>query len=184
MSPSKSNLKFKSIPDTNSNILEKIKWAEDIFRNQYFKGNLLDNEIKSLVSELDLAVNECLKVMKEKGVTSLCSGCGESSCCGEGIEDKFDAVTLLINLLLGVKLPERREIEGGCFFLKRDGCSLRVREVICLNYFCEEIYKRLEFQNLIAVQKTCGKEMDILFTLSERIKKKIFNLGWMKNESR
>ncbi len=165
--------KFETIPGVNSDILEKIEWAKRAFQ---LRDLFLDEETESLLLKLDSAVSECLKFMKEEGVSSFCSECGELSCCGEGIENKFDAVTLLINLLLGVELPERREVIGGCFFLKRDGCSLRVKEVICINYLCEKIYKRLKLQNLIAVQKICGKEIDSLFTLSERIKRNIMNI--------
>lgn len=85
----------------------------------------------------------------------------------------YDEVLLLINLLLGKTLPEKGYDPDSCYFLSEHGCSLRAREVICVNYLCSNIYKAIELEKIIQLQKVVGEELKTLFILKEGIKKKI-----------
>ncbi|RLI78333.1 hypothetical protein DRP07_11180 [Archaeoglobales archaeon] len=151
-----------------TSIEEKIRLAKKLY---LIREKILDMEIEKLLLELDKSIQESKTIMDETGITDACKECGEFSCCGKGIEERFEVTTLLINLFLGVELS-KGDAEG-CYFLTRSGCSLKAREVICVNYLCEKIYRKLKPEDLITVQEVCGRELDILFLLSERIKEKI-----------
>ncbi|MBO8181520.1 MAG: hypothetical protein H0Z28_01855 [Archaeoglobus sp.] len=151
-----------------SQIENKIRIARYLYSQ---KDKILDDKIEKLLSQLDQAIDESRKIMEGVGVTKACRECGDVSCCGKGIEEKYEVTTLLINLLLGVEI-QKGDAEG-CYFLTKSGCSLKVREVLCVNYLCDKIRRSLSHDDLVAVQETCGKELDILFSLSELIKRKI-----------
>ncbi|MDL1969819.1 MAG: hypothetical protein LWW94_02380 [Candidatus Desulfofervidaceae bacterium] len=79
-----------------------------------------------------------LQKIKEIRLTHECKQCALSgeSCCRKGIENKYNGVILLINKLLGVKLPARRLYPDGCYFLGPERCILVAREIICVDYLC------------------------------------------------
>jgi hypothetical protein len=60
-----------------------------------------------------------------------------------------------------------------CYLLGENGCLLRAREVICVNYLCGRIYKNIEKEKLIHLQRTAGNELNSLFLLEEYIKKRL-----------
>jgi hypothetical protein len=155
-----------------SPIEEKIEWAE---RNLDLVKS--DGKIKKLIEELEKIADECEKCLAEVGITTLCAGCGNKSCCGRGIEDKFDPVVILINLLVKGEVPKKREIDNGCFFLSEGGCKLRIKEIICINYLCKKIYDTIALKEIIRVQKICGKEMELIFRVCEEIKRKLRDLN-------
>jgi|Deesub1362B_J571_1020462.scaffolds.fasta_scaffold32541_1 hypothetical protein len=146
----------------------KIQIAKNFYNA---KGEILDPEVEELLSKLEQAIAESREAMEKSGITKACKKCGELSCCGRGIENRYDVSTLLINLLMGVELS-KGDAEG-CYFLTTSGCSLKAREVICVNYLCDGIYQALSHETLIEVQEICGRELDILFSLAELIKRKI-----------
>jgi len=58
----------------------------------------------------------------------------------------YDEVTLLINLLLDVDLPDRRYKEELCFFVGENGCT-------CVTYLCDKIdVDRAEFNRIASVE--------------------------------
>jgi hypothetical protein len=74
----------------------------------------------------------------------------------------------------------RRMIRFPVIFLERmDVCS-GPREVICVNYLCGRVYRNIEKEKLIHLQRITGNELDSLFLFEEYIKKKLrgdFTLG-------
>ena len=60
-----------------------------------------------------------------------------------------------------------------CYLLGENGCLLRAREVICVNYLCSRIYSNIEKEKLIHLQRTAGNELNSLFLLEQYIKKKL-----------
>jgi hypothetical protein len=60
-----------------------------------------------------------------------------------------------------------------CYLLGENGCLLRAREVICVNYLCDRIYRNVEKEKLIHLQRTAGNELNSLFQLEEYIKKRL-----------
>jgi hypothetical protein len=156
-----------------SPIEEKIAWAE----NCYFQISdriLGDERIVDLLKKLKEAISASRKERVEAGVVSECKDCEEKdggSCCGAGMENRYSGIILLINLLLGVKIPKNRQDPQGCFFLDRNGCQLLARQVICANYLCKKITGRIVPQKIAALQEKEGVELELLFILNERTKK-------------
>jgi hypothetical protein len=112
-------------------------------------------------------------VMHETGIVEECTSCAlqdGGSCCGSGIENKFDVVNLLINLLLGVKLPQKPWDPTGCWFLGKRGCLIRARHVICVNFMCRRLYDRLSSEDIRKVQYAMQEETERAFLLEEYIK--------------
>jgi hypothetical protein len=154
-------------------IREKISWARKIYEDE---GKRLgrDREAMQLLSALEQAVVNSKKAMNRAGVLDRCRTCDTAkggSCCGKGIEERYDGYLLLINLALGVDLPEERWDERSCFFLSPCGCCLRARHVICINYLCKEILDHVSPHALRELQAIEGEEIETLFRLKERIKK-------------
>jgi len=150
----------------------KIRSAHELFqRADVWRG---DHRIRTLLDTLQRAVEASRKAIQEVGIDALCRQCEVvegGSCCGAGIEDRYDPVLLAINLLLGGTLPEVRNCAKGCFFLREIGCSLVIRHVLCVNYLCLKIQKALPLEALIRVQTATGTELDTAFLLQEAIKK-------------
>jgi hypothetical protein len=173
---------------------------------------LQDKEIRAGLLQLDENIESTWKEMVSIGVVRECSDCAlqDGSCCGAGMENRYDEVLLLINLLLGRPLRSQASVEGAsrvviagsvsdkailsdgiaspsarndkkgdayeptsCYLLGENGCLLRAREVICVNYLCGRINKNIEKEKLIQLQRTAGNELDSLFLLEEYIKKRL-----------
>ena len=141
---------------------------------------LQDKEIRSRLLHLDQNIDSTWKEMVSIGVVRECRDCAveEGSCCGTGMENSYDEVLLLINLLLGRTLPTQAYDTNSCYFLGENGCLLRAREVICVNYLCQRISRSIQKEKLIHLQKIAGEELNSLFMLEQHIKKKIKRQGF------
>lgn len=154
---------------------DKISLAHHLNAN-YGLLLLQDEEIKALILELDKRIEDTWRGMASTGVLSECTDCalsGGGSCCGSGMEKRYNEILLLVNLLLGRSLSQEVYDLNSCSFLGENGCTLRAREVICVNYLCQRIYKGVGHEKLIHLQKIAGEELKTLFALEEGIKKKI-----------
>ena len=107
--------------------------------------------------------------MGRAGVIQACSACAADSggsCCFHGVEDWYDDVLLLINLLLGAALPEKREVPDGCFFVGGKGCRLVARHAFCVNYLCPVLnasldpVERSRLLSISGVDLLCGWELE------------------------
>jgi hypothetical protein len=195
----------------NGSIEHKIALA---YRLHADFGHVLlqDEEIRARLIHLDENIESTWKEMLSSGVVRECSDCAlkEGSCCGAGMENRYDEAPLLINLLLGRALcsqasaeetsryviassvsdkpilqdgiaspSARKDKNGGahdtpsCYLLGENGCLLRAREVICVNYLCDRIYRNIEKEKLIHLQRTAGNELNSLFLLEQSIKKRL-----------
>ncbi len=155
----------------DSPIKQKIVWAQDCFRDV---GDLLlgDASVKGLLGQLQEAVGQSHDEMAASGIVDICGDCDRhegGSCCGKGLEDHYSGVLIIINLLLGVQLPKTRHDPSSCFFLDQDGCRLLARHVICVNYVCHRITRRVNPQVLAGLREKEGRELECLFRLNERI---------------
>jgi len=155
-------------------IHSKIEWAENTFKK--YGESILSNTSESL-KNLDECIEQTYNCMDKTGILKECSECAEKigSCCGKGIENRYDRTVLLINLLMGVKLPAEREMDG-CYFLGAKGCKLRAREVLCVNYLCERICSNIEHEKIVKLQTVAGKELDTLFALINEINRIVRSL--------
>lgn len=163
-----------SVPSTACcGIQEKIRQAHDIFDiwGDTLRGN---PRVQSLLDGLRQKVTVSQDAMLDLGVVAACRHCDEEeggSCCGAGIENKYSVTILLMNLLWGVALPRERYLENSCFFLDKNGCSLKIRDVLCVNYLCLRVQGMLAGERLIKLQNIVGDELDAAFVLHETIKK-------------
>lgn len=169
------NLKEKpvEIPFSAHSFRKKITEAHNLFA---LWGEALwrDPRIVSLLKSLEAKIAASAKVARDFGVLALCRDCSDEdgeSCCGAGIENKYTSRLLLINLLLGVTLPEKRFWSKGCFFLSEKGCGLKMRQVLCVNYLCLKIQRMLPLDKLVSLQQITGEEMDTGFLLQEAVQK-------------
>ena len=156
----------------SSPIEEKIAWAQ--YYHQKFGVQLLkDESILILKAGLEDAIHASHRAMEDAGVVGMCRECEElegGSCCGAGLENRYDGWLLVINLLLGVELPQERRDPGSCFFLGKAGCLLKARPVICVNYLCEKITHRIDPLKIKIPQEREGVELNTLFLLTEKLK--------------
>jgi hypothetical protein len=155
----------------DSPIKAKIGWAKDCLDAI---GEILtgDEIITSLCQELRAAIRNSHAAMIQLGIVEECRECEDvrgGSCCGLGLENYYSGNLLLINLLLGVDVPLERTDPRGCFFLGDRGCRLGVRDVICINYLCEEITSRFPASGIAELREKEGVEVRLLFQLNERI---------------
>jgi len=136
------------------------RWAED---------RSLQEATAEGIEEYRRAIASTSREMDRAGVIGACTSCAAGpggSCCFYGVEDWYDDVLLLINLLLGVSPPERREVSDGCFFVGEKGCRLLARHAFCVNYICPPLDKsldRVERNRLFAVsgrELLCGWELE------------------------
>ena len=134
---------------------------------------LQDKETRGQLLQLDQNIEATWNEMVSNGVVRECSDCAvkEGSCCGAGMENSYDEVLLLINLLIGRTLPSQAYDTTSCYLLGENGCLLRAREVICVNYLCQRISRSIQKEKLIHLQKIAGEELNTLFMLEEDIKK-------------
>lgn len=151
---------------------EKIRWAK-VAGSRWGQRLLGDQEISGRLFRLGNEIACSRTAMRAAGVTETCRICDEAeggSCCGAGLENQYDGHLLLINLLMGVELPEVRRDPKSCFFLGTDGCVLAARHVICINYLCKKITDEVKPAALHSLREAEGVELYSLFRLQERIK--------------
>ena len=163
---------FKEPPPLSSTIQEKIAWAEDQFEVNN-RRRFRDQDVIDLVEKLKRAIEASHAEMEKTGVSDLCRVCDEDeggSCCGAGLENRYDGWLLLGNLLLDAPLPKIRRNPQDCFFLGGTGCLLRARHTLCINYACKRITEQISPQRMAALRAREGTEIHLLFLLIERVK--------------
>jgi len=156
-----------SNPRAVDSIAARVAWAEARFRE---RGEHLraDVGVAGLLERLGAATRRSHDAMTRAGVVAECATCEQEeggSCCGAGLETRYDGVTLLINLLLGTALSHERGDPWSCLFLGPYGCTLRAREVICINYLCRKIADKLARSEVEVMHNCEGEEIAILFRL-------------------
>ncbi len=160
-------------------IEEKIARASGIYA-RLGRRLLEDETIMRLLKDYRLAIDTSWETMRGVGIVRECTVCAVEdggSCCGKGIEDKFDVVLLLVNLLMGCRLPKVRFSSDGCWFLGEKGCTIIARHVICVNYLCKRLYRKIALEQIQRVQWAMAQETDLAFLLEERIKEWLLGRG-------
>jgi hypothetical protein len=164
---------------TGQTISEKIAAAHRLYLRW---GEQLKNDpaISARLAELSQRVEASSALSLRSGVVEQCRICEEEeggSCCGQGIENRYSPELLLLNLLLDLKLPEAAKSSKSCFFLGEQGCVLKAREILCINYLCFKLKETIRPEMLLEIQEVNGAEMDLVFALHERIKGFILKKG-------
>jgi hypothetical protein len=153
-------------------INEKIAIARDLCE-RLAEALRADSTIAAQLRELSVRVEASENFSRRSGVSLACMLCDREeggSCCGAGIEDRYTPELLLINLLLGVTLPESRHWANSCHFLGERGCILYARDILCVNYLCSRLKKNIPHECLLQLQEVTGPEMELLFLLHDRIR--------------
>jgi hypothetical protein len=156
----------------SSPIEEKIAWARSHYE-RFGEAFLRERGIANLLENLRGAVAASRREMADTGIVEICRRCDREeggSCCGAGIENRYDVWLLLINLLLGVHLPEERRQPDACFLSGESGCLLVARHIICINYLCKNVTDQIDPCTITALREKEGIEVNVLFILHERIK--------------
>lgn len=157
------------------NINQQIVLAHHLY--EVFGQSLFqDEKCQTLLLQLDQNIDTTQKEMVIIGLVKECADCavnGDGTCCGKRTGYKHDSILLLINLLLGKSLPTKSQDPHLCYFLTKEGCVLRARHVICVNFLCQRLCKAIQHDRLVRLQEIAGKELQTLFILEEYIKKKI-----------
>ena len=157
-------------------IEEKIASAEHLFAK--WGDELRKNDrIYPLINRLETNLENSRHSMHDLGIVRACTRCDENapegSCCSRGLEGKYGPMLLLMNLMLGARLPMRRHREDSCFFLGSKGCMLKVRHMLCVDYLCPELEKALGSKSMIEIQTVSGEEILSAFLVHEAVKQTI-----------
>jgi len=160
--------------DTNA-VAHEVILANHLYR--IFGHSLLrDEKLRILLLQLDRHIEASRQALVAGGIVRECADCavnGEGTCCGRRTGYKYNSILLLVNLLLGRSLPVQSQDPNSCYFLTREGCVLRARHVICVNFLCVRLRKNIQHEILVQLQETEGRELNTLFSLEEYIKKEI-----------
>jgi len=164
--------KTRNLISLTSPIEEKIAWARSRYR-EFGDALIKERGIADLLNNLKDAAAASRKEMARTGIVEICRRCDQEeggSCCGAGIENRYDAWLLLINLLLGARLPEERRQANACYLSGENGCLLIARHIICINYLCKKVTDQINPRKITPLREKEGTEVNILFILHERIK--------------
>jgi hypothetical protein len=129
-----------------------------------------DEVIARLLAELRPHLGASREAMVASGLALGCRICEEEeggSCCGRGMEDHYDGVLLLVNLMLGAAIERERCDPESCLFLDSAGCRLLARDHICVNYLCAKARERISEAALAEMRRRQGLELDSLFRLTD-----------------
>ncbi len=165
--------------DEGLSIEDKIKMARHMY-DSWSEQWKREPHIHELIEKLEGCLENSREAMLELGIVETCKHCDEEeggSCCGAGLENKFDTFLLLMNLLLGVSLPEGHRRPDSCYLLTDKGCMLKVRLVLCVDFLCPKILNTLSRGDLIRLQQVSGDELTIGFMLYDAIKRFMRNIS-------
>jgi hypothetical protein len=144
-----------------STIDKETARARDLHRRH---GEALsrDPALAALLRDYGRAIAETRETMVRLGIAEACAACAQGSagsCCSEQVEDWYDHLLLLINLLMGVEIPRHREVPGHCLFVGPDGCKLMARHSFGINYLCPELKARLGAAGTREFLAVAGREL-------------------------
>jgi len=143
--------------DSIKNEIEKAKRIFDTHQKALSSSLVLTNQLKRYRT----CIERTTRTMREIAMISGCTECAKKtgSCCFREVEKGYDHVLLLINLMIGVRLPQRREIKGNCYFLGKSGCKIVARDSFCINYICNDLKRSLGRSTVSAFSAIAGEEI-------------------------
>ncbi len=99
-----------------------------------------DDHIREQLLLLETAAKRLKDQMVAMEMPRRCTRCAARSdgCCSALMADNSDALLLLINMLTGINIS-RHHHPDQCCFLGKQGCTLAVKPIFCLNYNCSHI---------------------------------------------
>lgn len=157
--------------NSEERILEDIKKARSLYA-VYGEALERDAGLNALVAAYREGILKTAASMREMGVVGGCTVCateGAGSCCFQGIEDGYDHMLLLINLLLGCDIPNSREILENCFFVGEKGCKLIARYYFCIHYLCPDLQELLGQSRCKDLLSAVGEELSAGWELEQAL---------------
>jgi hypothetical protein len=154
---------------------EEITKAKRYYE-KYGKALAADETLTRLLGNYQAAIRKSSDLMREGGVHRTCGLCASGpagSCCFEGVEAWYDRHLLLINLLLGVEIPEAGAFPGHCRFVGVGGCRLIARYAFCVNYLCPMLQQVLGPRGCRALSSLVGEELDSGIKVEHHLFKRI-----------
>jgi hypothetical protein len=162
-----------SIAGDSCDLPIEARYAWALEQHRLYGAHLCEDEVVDrLLGELRAHVAASRETMIAAGLVEDCRLCEEQeggSCCGRGMEDHYDGMLLLINLLLGAVIEKERRDEQSCLFLGGVGCRLPARDHICVNYLCIKVNDRISPPALAEMRKRQGRELQTLFLLTDHL---------------
>lgn len=129
----------------SARILQDLQTAADLFVTLR-SMRLTIPDLEPLLAAYRAAITANQILHQDLGLAAACAACAATplgSCCFPGVENNYDPFLLLVNLLLGVELPDSPLIPNKCFFLGPQGCRLTARHYYCQRFLCPEITSQL-----------------------------------------
>ena len=148
-------------PSIYAQLEQKLSWASACHQ-EIGQQLCCDPLASALLGQFAAAIADTTSARNSAGVALQCLRChqdGGGTCCGSGIDEHHDALLLLVNLLLGAQIPPRRAAPEDCRFLGPAGCTLRARQVLCLNHICREAEDRVAVAGLASLRNMEGIEI-------------------------
>ena len=148
------------LDNSNSQLNQNIHKALRIYGRAALHC-LNDPEIAGLLREFRDLIRETDSVLLESGVVLACTKCAceKGSCCFGEMGESYGTMGLLVNLLLGSKLPDKEDFPESCRFVGAAGCKLAARESFCLNYFCPGLKAFLGEEKIIKIKRQVGEQL-------------------------
>ncbi|HIE32737.1 MAG TPA: hypothetical protein EYP81_01635 [Thermodesulfobacteriaceae bacterium] len=162
-------------PDPTKLIEEKMAVAEELF-DLWGESLLRDPELSALLKAYRQAVEKSNQAMEAAGTFRECYLCSVEEglgCCKIGLENECTVLILLLNRLLGVEFPKDREVPGRCFFVGPLGCKLFARPMLCRDYFCRRLHKKVPEQEMIHITQILNDELTLLYRISTLMRSRL-----------
>ncbi len=152
-----------------------------VLHEQYGSELLADPRVLEFLGKYRNAIEKTGEAMREMGVHRACASCAgkeSGSCCFPGIEEGYDHVLLLINLLLGHCVPDAGEFPGSCMFVGDRGCKLFARYYFCVHFLCPGLHELLDPLTVKALLRLVGEELHTGWELEQVLR------SWVRKRGR
>lgn len=156
----------------DSSLIRRIQGARAWFA-AWGAAALADPDLARGLTAYSDRIADTQALMREFGVVDRCSACaldGPGSCCFHGIESDFDEGLLAVNLMMGIPLPDLREVEGSCFFVGSAGCKLRARCYFCVHYLCPDLSRAMGEDRVRVLLFAVGRELAAGWNLEQALR--------------
>ncbi|AEH22518.1 hypothetical protein TOPB45_0414 [Thermodesulfobacterium geofontis OPF15] len=171
------NLKYLRVidPDPTALILEKIRIAENLFKDwgEYFLG---DEKFINLLEDYKIAILKSNELMENLGSFKECYRCSveeNKGCCKIGLENEVTINILLINMFFKTLIPQEREVPGRCFFVGPRGCKIFARPYLCREFFCNRLLRLFSPEEYALLTQTISYELTLLYKICVYIRKEL-----------
>jgi len=117
--------------------------------------------LPGLLADYRRAIERTGELSTRLGLPTMCTSCAarKEVCCFRGVERRYDANLLFLNLLMGVSLPDARLQDDACWFCGPRGCLLVAKHSFCLNFYCRLVKETLGAEGLGRLRRQVGEEL-------------------------